>query len=206
VIDTGVGMTPEVAARALEPFFTTKEVGKGTGLGLAQVYGFARQSGGQVQIETAPGAGAAVSIFLPVAAAEAEPYAPQETPEPRALEAGKTVLLVEDDEGVRQVAESLLAELGCSVVTADDGPEALRLLEHAHQVDLLLTDVVMPGGMSGVELAQTARQTRPDLKVLLSTGYAGERLDEAANQGWSVLRKPYQAEELSQAVKQALAS
>jgi PAS domain S-box-containing protein len=206
VIDTGVGMTPEVVARALEPFFTTKEVGKGTGLGLAQVYGFARQSGGQVQIESAPGAGTAVNIFLPVAAAATEPSAPQETPEPRALEAGKTVLLVEDDEGVRQVAESLLTELGCSVVTADDGPQALRLLEHAPQVDLLLTDVVMPGGMSGVELAQTARQTRPDLKVLLSTGYAGERLDEAANQGWSVLRKPYQAEELSQAVKQALAS
>ena len=206
VIDTGVGMTPEVAARALEPFYTTKEIGKGVGLGLAQVYGFARQSGGQVQIESAPGAGTAFSIFLPVAPAAAEPATPQTTPEPRALEAGKTVLLVEDDEGVRQVAESMLTELGCSVVTADDGPEALRLLERAPQVDLLFTDVVMPGGMSGVELAQTARQTRPDLKVLLSTGYAGERLDEAANQGWSVLRKPYQAEELSQAVKQALAS
>jgi len=206
VIDTGVGMTPEVVARALEPFFTTKEIGKGTGLGLAQVYGFARQSGGQVQIESSPGAGTAVSLFLPVADAAAEPASPEETPEPRALEPGKTVLLVEDDEGVRQVAESLLAELGCSVVTADDGPEALRLLEHAPQVDLLLTDVVMPGGMSGVELAQTARQTRPDLKVLLSTGYGGERLDEAANQGWSVLRKPYQADELSQAITQALVS
>ncbi len=206
VIDTGAGMTAEVAARALEPFFTTKDIGKGTGLGLAQVYGFARQSGGQVQIESAPGAGTAVSLYLPVAIAAAEPATAQETPEPRALEPGKTVLLVEDDAGVRQVAESLLTELGCSVVTADDGPEALRLLEHAPQVDLLLTDVVMPGGMSGVELAQTARQTRPDLKVLLSTGYGGEQLHEAANQGWSVLRKPYQAEELSLAVKQALAS
>jgi PAS domain S-box-containing protein len=230
VIDTGVGMAPEVAARALEPFFTTKEIGKGAGLGLAQVYGFARQSGGQVQIESTPGAGTSVSIFLPVASAAAEPATAPETPqealqemlqetlqetrlealeeapEPRALEAGKTVLLVEDDEGMRQVTESLLTELGCSVVTADDGPEALRLLEHAPQVDLLLTDMVMPGGMSGVELAQTARQTRPDLKVLFSTGYAGEPLDEAANQGWSVLRKTYQAEELSQAVKQALAS
>ena len=206
VIDTGVGMSAEVAARALEPFFTTKEIGKGTGLGLAQVYGFARQSGGQVQIESAPGFGTTVSIFLPAAAELAEPVEPEARPELRMLEPGKTVLLVEDDAGVRQVAESLLTELGCSVVTADDGPQALRMLEHASKVDLLLTDVVMPGGMSGVELAQTARQTRPDLKVLLSTGYGGEQLDEAANQGWSVLRKPYQAEELSHAVKQALAS
>jgi PAS domain S-box-containing protein len=206
VVDTGVGMAPDVAARALEPFFTTKEMGKGTGLGLSQVYGFARQSGGQVQIETAPGSGSAISIFLPeadAAAVQAPEAASNDLP---VLETGKTVLLVEDDEGVRQVAESLLTELGCSVVTADDGPEALRLLEHAPQVDLLVTDVVMPGGMSGVELAQTARQSRPDLKVLLSTGYAGDRLEEAANQGWSVLRKPYQAKELSEAVKQALVS
>jgi PAS domain S-box-containing protein len=206
VIDTGVGMTAEVAARALEPFFTTKEAGKGTGLGLSQVYGFARQSGGQVQIETEAGAGAAISLFLPAADAAVEAEAHPASDEARPLETGKTVLLVEDDEGVRQVAESLLTELGCSVVTADDGPGALRLLEHAHQVDLLVTDVVMPGGMSGVELAQTARQTRPDLKVLLSTGYAGDRLEEAANQGWSVLRKPYQAKELSDAIKQALVS
>ena len=206
VIDTGVGMSAEVASRALEPFFTTKEAGKGTGLGLAQVYGFARQSGGQVQIETEPGAGAAISLFLPAAATSAETDTPPVSDDLRPLETGKTVLLVEDDEGVRQVTESLLAELGCSVVTADDGPGALRLLEHAHQVDLLVTDVVMPGGMSGVELAQTARQTRPDLKVLLSTGYAGDRLEDAANQGWSVLRKPYQAKELSDAIKQALVS
>jgi CheY-like chemotaxis protein/nitrogen-specific signal transduction histidine kinase len=204
VIDTGVGMSPEVAARALEPFFTTKEIGKGTGLGLAQVYGFARQSGGQVQVESAPGAGTAVSIFLPCAAAEAEPAPLPEALEPRPLEPGKTVLLVEDDEGVRQVAESLLTELGCSVVTADDGPEALRLLEHAPQVDLLLTDVVMPG-MNVSVFAAKARALRPGLPVLYMSGY--ERLGAPA-ESWPhlehVIAKPFSRAALLARVSQAL--
>jgi PAS domain S-box-containing protein len=205
VVDTGVGMEAEVVSRALEPFFTTKEIGRGTGLGLAQVYGFARQSGGHVRIESRPGQGTKVSLYLPAAEALADGSDADGEAEARPLERGKTVLLVEDDTGVRAVAETLLVELGCSVVTAGDGPHALRVLERSPEVDLLLTDMIMPGGMSGVELAQTALLTNPELKVLLSTGYADESREGVAEHGWSVLRKPYQAEELSEAVRAALA-
>jgi signal transduction histidine kinase len=205
VVDTGMGMAPDVAARALEPFFTTKEVGKGTGLGLAQVYGFARQSGGGVEIESALGKGTAVSIYLPLVEAEATASAGAAAEEAAlALQPGARVLLVEDDVGVRTVAENLLLELGCQVVTAGDGPSALATLEQTPNLDLLMTDIVMPGGMSGVELAEQARSRRPELKVLLSTGYAGELLNGEADHGWPVLRKPYRTEQLSDAVRRAL--
>jgi signal transduction histidine kinase/CheY-like chemotaxis protein len=206
VIDTGAGMTPDVVARALEPFFTTKDVGQGTGLGLAQVYGFARQSDGGVRIESAEGRGTTVSIYLPLAEAPeivAEPEDSAGTAEE--TERGRVVLLVEDDAGVRTVAENLLVELGCEVVTAGDGPAALKILGTAPKVDLLLTDMVMPGGMSGVELARAATAGRPALKVLLSTGYAPENLEDTADHGWEVLPKPYEAEQLSQAVRRSLA-
>jgi len=205
VSDTGVGMPPEVAARALEPFFTTKEVGKGTGLGLAQVYGFARQSGGGVRIDSRPGEGSTVSLFLPVSDADESAPEPQAPRDERPLERGKLVLLVEDDAGVRTVAENLLLELGCQVITAEDAAAALRILRTTPQIELLLTDVVMPGGMSGVDLAGEARRLRPELKVLLSTGYASDKLDEESRRTWEVLPKPYQADELSQAVRRALA-
>jgi CheY-like chemotaxis protein len=117
---------------------------------------------------------------------------------------GTRILLVEDDLGVRTVAESLLTELGCEVVTADDGPSALATLDRTPHLDLLMTDIVMPGGMSGVELAERAKTLRPDLKVLLSTGYAGELLNGEANHGWPVLRKPYHSEQLSDAVRRAM--
>jgi PAS domain S-box-containing protein len=205
VIDTGVGMSPDVAARAFEPFFTTKEVGKGTGLGLAQVYGFAKQSGGGVQIDSAPGQGSTVALYLPLTERPAD--APDAAPlrDERPLEKGRTVLLVEDDLGVRTVAENLLLELGCRVIAAEDGPSALAALEGNPEIEVLLSDIVMPGGMNGAALADAASQARPDLKVLLSTGYAGDSLPEGGAGRWPVLRKPYQAEELAQALRRLLA-
>jgi PAS domain S-box-containing protein len=205
VIDTGAGMAPEVAVRALEPFFTTKEIGKGTGLGLAQVYGFARQSGGGVKIESTPGEGSTVSVYLPIIEVET-PAAPAvaEPAAPAGIAGHRQVLLVEDDLGVRTVAENLLLELGCEVTTAEDGPAALALLDALPQLDLLMTDIVMPGGMSGVDLAKAAQARRPGLKVLLSTGYAGEALDAEPDGSWTVLRKPYRGEDLAVALRAAL--
>lgn len=205
VADTGSGMEPDVLSRALEPFFTTKEVGKGTGLGLAQVYGFARQSEGHVQLRSQPGEGTVVSLYLPLAEAGARVGDSDAPREARPVEQGKTVLLVEDDAGVRDIAEGLLVEMGCRVVVANDGPEALRVLEASPEVDLLLTDMVMPGGMSGVELAEAARRANPDLKVLISSGYSGDQADIAGEHGLAMLRKPYAADSLSQAVRRALA-
>jgi PAS domain S-box-containing protein len=204
VSDTGAGMPPEVLARALEPFFTTKEAGKGTGLGLAQVYGFVRQSGGGVKIDSAPGRGTTVALFLPRTTERPADAANAPARDERPLERGRSVLLVEDDAGVRTVAENLLLELGCRVETAGDGPTALARLQAGSPVDLLLTDIVMPGGMSGVELAAEARRLKPELRVLLSTGYAEGKLEAAEAADLPVLQKPYQAEELSQAVRRAL--
>ncbi|GGG19878.1 hybrid sensor histidine kinase/response regulator [Caldovatus sediminis] len=189
VSDTGSGMSPEARARAFEPFFTTKPVGKGTGLGLSQVYGVVRQLGGEVSIESAPGQGTTVLMRLPetspVAAAEpARTAAP--APAGGAAEArdggadtgaaaanGRSVLVVEDDRAVRDMASETLREAGWRVTEAPDGRAALALIEAGERVDLLFTDVVMPGGISGVELAEAARRMRPDLAVLLASGYAG---------------------------------
>lgn len=207
VEDTGAGMSSEVAARAFEPFFTTKEVGEGSGLGLAQVYGFARQSGGGAQIESEPGRGSRVSMFLPVATGPAAPAEPVQEPasqETDRSQAGRRVLLVEDDLGVRTVVENLLLEMGCDVVAAEDGPAALRILDSGAPFDLLLSDVVMPGGLSGVELANHAQAARPSLKVILSTGYAADHLDNVGERGWSILRKPFQGGALSRALRAAL--
>ncbi|MBC6982742.1 PAS domain S-box protein [Caulobacter sp. 17J80-11] len=203
VQDTGRGMTAEVAAHAFEPFFTTKEVGKGTGLGLAQVYGLVRQLSGTVTIDSAPGRGTTVRLYVPAAGgvAEAEPAA--ELEDARPLEKGCSVLLVEDDPGVRQVAEALLQDMGCEVVSAPDGPTALQRLEQAPEVKLLLSDVVMPGGMSGVDLADAVKARRPDLKVILATGYASDRL-EGAEGRWPVLHKPYDGRELRAELRRVL--
>ena len=206
VSDTGPGMTPEVLARAFEPFFTTKEVGKGTGLGLAQVYGFIRQAGGAATIDSRPGEGATVTLLVPAA----EEPAPVEVAPVEVLGAdavrGARVLLVEDDSAVRAVTESLLADLGCRVAAEADAPAALRRLETGEAFDLLLSDIVMPGGMSGVDLARLARASHPGLPILLTTGYAGERFVEGAGEvDWPVLRKPFRAEQLAVAVRDALA-
>ncbi len=207
VHDTGEGMDAEVVGRVFEPFFTTKEPGRGTGLGLSQVYGFARQSGGAVVIESAPGQGCSVRIYLPLAAV---PAAPDLTPEP-ATEAveppgpGRRILLVEDDVTVGDVVEAMLIDLGHAVLRAASAPEALVILKRGEPIDLMLTDVIMPGGKTGVDLAHEAVALRPALPVILSSGYTGDTLGPASAAPWPLLRKPYNAEVLGAAVDAAMA-
>ncbi len=197
VRDTGGGMSPEVMTQAFEPFFTTKDPGKGTGLGLSQVYGFARQSGGAATIESTPGRGTTVSLHL--RAAE-RPDAPHEAAvKPRSgPHDSLDVLLVEDDSSVAAIVETMLQDLGHRVTLADSAAPALALIETGGAFDLLLTDVVMPGGMDGVQLALRAVEVRPDLRVLLSSGYPRDALNETmAEARWPLLRKPYTKAELA---------
>jgi len=189
VADTGHGIPAEIRDRLIEPFFTTKPFGKGAGLGLSQVYGFAAQSRGALTIESQPGEGATFTIYLPtvkglVADDSTEVSAP-------------LVLLVEDDPVVANLAEELLDELGYRVLVAHSGSEALNLIMSREDVQVLFSDVVMPGGMTGVELAQKARLRRPELPVLLTTGYS-ETVTRACE--FPLLPKPYQLNELSAAL------
>ncbi|MFC7478604.1 response regulator, partial [Dankookia sp. GCM10030260] len=184
-----------VLARAFEPFFTTKEPGRGTGLGLAQVYGFARQLGGHVAVESRPGRGTAVTLYLPVTAElEAKPRSTEG--DARGIVAtvsSATVLVVEDETAVRDTTAEMLREGGWRVLVAADAREALSALEAGEAVDVLFSDVVMPG-MNGVELVPAARRLRPGLPVLLTSGYAGAALDHEP--AFEVLPKPYERHEL----------
>ncbi|WP_248312286.1 PAS domain S-box protein [Bosea sp. BK604] len=199
ISDTGEGMSAEVQQRAFEPFFTTKGVGSGTGLGLSMVYGFARQSGGHVQLYSELGRGTTVRLFLPAAAGlrggVGEPGGEADAPAgPRGHEC---ILVVEDDARVRRVAVARLEDEGYRVIEAGNGAQALTALAEHPEIELLFTDIVMPGGMLGDELAKEARALRPDLKVLFTSGYAepslaGRELDEGS---W--LKKPYTARELA---------
>ncbi|MFZ3007745.1 MAG: PAS domain S-box protein [Phenylobacterium sp.] len=204
VADTGPGMAPEVMQRAFEPFFTTKDVGKGTGLGLAQVYGFMSQCGGAVTIDSAPGEGATVTLYVPAIDAVPTVEVVRE-PTDDSWAAGAAILLVEDDAAVRAVTESLLQEMGCEVTTDVDGPSAMARLKTGQAFDLLISDIVMPGGMNGVELARWTHIQRPGLPIVLTTGYAGDQFaGGSAEITWPVVRKPFRAEQLSAAVRDAL--
>lgn len=199
VTDTGTGMPPDVAARAFDPFFTTKPTGKGTGLGLSQVYGFARRSGGSVAIASEVERGTTVSMYLP-----RSPVAPAQAAQPSAEQMGgrqETILIVEDNPDVRAVAVMLLEQLGYRTVTADSGPAALHMLGTDPRVDLVFTDVVLPGAFDGLALAQSLGALRPDLPVVLTTGYA-KRLDD--DPGFPVLRKPYDIAALARVVREAI--
>lgn len=193
IADTGAGMPAEVMNRAFEPFFTTKGPGQGTGLGLSQVFGFMRQLGGHVAIRSQPGRGTMVSLFLPLMAGVA-PSLPQPRPgNSRAAVvavASATVLVAEDDNQVREVAAEMLRDAGFRVLAASDGRQALALLVRGEAVDVLFTDVVMPGGLSGVELARRARALRPEIGVILASGYAAEALGGDAPE-FELLAKPY---------------
>ena len=200
VSDTGKGMDNETIARAFEPFFTTKPPGQGTGLGLSQVYGFAKQSGGHVKIYSEVGHGTTVKIYLPrrtKEAAEADVTAAFPLPEG---DVGETILVVEDDEQVRLISADTLRDLGYHVLEAADGPSALRVIEQGNKIDLLFTDVVLPGGMTGADVAAAARNLRPALKVLFTTGYARNaiihhgRLDK----GVHLLTRPFSLADLAE--------
>ena len=197
VSDNGAGMPPEVIARVFEPFFTTKAVGKGTGLGLSQVYGFARQSGGAAQISSTVGRGTEIKLYLPprdAAAAIAGEVGPEAA---RPMAAGRRLLLVEDDVSVAVVALELLVGLGLEVRSVENAPQALDLLKR-EKFDMMLSDVVMPGGMTGIELARMCGRDYPDMRVVLTSGYAGEDVDAAlADAPWPFLRKPYSGEQLA---------
>ncbi len=207
VTDTGCGMDAETLAHAFEPFFTTKDVGKGTGLGLATVYGIVTQLGGQVRVESQPGAGSAFRVYLP-----AEPGAPEPPGDPalpRAPTRGRaeTILLVEDEAELREVLLEQLEALGYGVLAAGGPDEALALARrHAGPIGLLLTDVIMPGG-NGRDLARALRADRPDLRVLLMSGYSADVLARPGGDvGLRLLDKPFTLETLSAALREVLSS
>ena len=205
VIDEGEGMTPEVMRRATEPFFTTK--GPGTGLGLAMVHGFVQQSRGRLEIDSAPGAGTTVRMVFPVADGAAD--APGSAPAPAATaeeEAARPrILVVEDNEDVRELAETMLGAAGYAVVSASSGERALELLDGEKNIDLLFTDVIMPGGMNGLQLAERVRERRPDTPILITTGYMEELPSSTGpTQPLGVLSKPYRQEELLSRVRAIL--
>ena len=196
--DTGIGMAPDVLAQAFEPYFTTKEAGLGSGLGLSQVYGFAKQSGGTATIDSTPGKGTSIKLLLPRATSIAGlARAPSQT-ESVIETASARILFVEDDAEVAEVTAELLRDIGYQPVGARDGDGALAALERDPTIELVLSDIVMPGRMSGLELAQILRKRRPELPILLATGYS----DAAANArgDFSILRKPYEIHQLSQAI------
>ncbi len=203
VHDTGEGMDAATLARVFEPFFTTKEPGKATGLGLSQAYGFARQSGGVATVDSAPGKGSSVCLYLPLVAASASPAARAADP-PADDFGGLRVLLAEDDVQVAELVEALLRDLGHEVVRAAEADSALRILRAGTPVDLLLTDLIMPGDRTGVDLAREAVAMRPGLPVILSSGYTGEALSAAEDAPWPLLRKPYGADALAAAISDVL--
>ncbi len=209
VKDNGPGMPAHVLEQAFDPFFTTKPVGKGTGLGLSQVYGFAAQSGGAVHIESAPGKGTDVRIYLPKAEGpvEAQPTPTQAGATDLRSRAGETVLLVEDDADVLNLSSSIVEELGYTVLTATDATAALSLLDAHAEIKLLLTDIVLPGGMDGRQLADEAARRRPGLKVLFASGYSRETIihNGRLDSGISLIAKPFAFNDLAARIKQALA-
>jgi signal transduction histidine kinase/ActR/RegA family two-component response regulator len=203
--DTGIGMSADVLSRAFEPFFTTKGNGDGSGLGLSQLYGFVMQSGGHVTLDSEPGRGTTVTIYLPHATQVSEQ--PQAEPlEPTRIKGAETVLVVEDDADVLDVAVATLTDLGYRILLAYNGLEALQILERDEPIDLLFTDIVMPSGISGVQLAREARRLRQDIKVLLTSGYTTQTLAQeyGANKEYQIITKPYRQSELAEHVRRAL--
>ncbi|HET7306542.1 MAG TPA: ATP-binding protein [Gammaproteobacteria bacterium] len=206
VIDTGEGMSPEVQSRVFEPFFTTKEIGKGSGLGLSMVYGFVRQSNGHVGIESEVGRGTGIHLYLPWAEPPAAMETPDSVPQSSGLESA-TVLVVEDDPHVRPVVVELVREIGHTTVEAANGPRALKLLDERSDIDLVFTDIVMPGGVSGIDLAREARRRRPEIAVLLTSGFAAKPFEQGRDSAkeFRMIRKPYRRDELIRAIDAALA-
>ncbi len=205
VTDTGAGMRPDVAARAFDPFFTTKPRGEGTGLGLSMVYGFVRQSGGRVLIDSQEGAGTTVTLYLPRFMGEIEEQAAEDEAKP-GPSAGETVLVIDDEETIRELIRDVLEEAGYTVLEAFDGPSGLEVMQSRAVVDLLITDVGLPGGVNGRQVADAARLKRPDLKTLFITGFAESAAvsSDQLGPGMEVITKPFAMSVLAQKVREML--
>jgi PAS domain S-box-containing protein len=207
VSDNGVGMTPDVLARAFEPFYTTKPMGAGTGLGLSMIYGFARQSGGVVRIHSEAGKGTAISIYLPrqdsVEAAAELPPERVRSPQP---EQGTTVLLVDDEPDIRLLVAEVLEDQGYTIIQGEDAAAGLKVLQSNTRIDLIITDVGLPNGLNGRQLADAAREVRPDLKVLFITGYAENALIRHGHLAadMHIMVKPFGIEELAGKVSELI--
>src|SRR6202012_3695749 len=208
VSDTGTGMTPEVIARAFDPFYTTKPIGQGTGLGLSMVYGFAKQSGGQFRIYSEVGKGSMICIYLPRYFGEgeadempAEPVKPEEH-----NSAGKAVLVVDDEVIIRMLIVDVLTELSYEAIEAHDGPSALKIIEDRSKFDLLITDVGLPNGMNGRQVADAARSKQPDLRIMFVTGYAENAVvgNGHLEPGMHVMTKPFSIDEMGRRIREIM--
>jgi CheY-like chemotaxis protein len=198
-------MDPEVAARAFEPFFTTKEVGKGTGLGLSQVYGFIKQSGGHITVDTKLGSGTTFRLYIPRCdQATATRNGGEESKATAPPTGNETVLVVEDSPEVLELARTAISDLGYHVLSASDGPSALDIIEHNPRIDLLFSDIVMPGGMNGFDLISKARAIRGELKALVASGYANVHRPGSDRPNVPLLLKPYRRDDLAKSIRQAL--
>jgi PAS domain S-box-containing protein len=202
VSDTGAGMPDDILARVFEPFFTTKEVGKGSGLGLSQVYGFARQSGGHISIESTLGEGTAVCLYLPWTERLGAPASEEAPKTPSTVKATRTILIVEDNDELRELATQLVEALGYSTCSASTGAEALSILAKNSKIGILFTDVLMPGGMNGFELAAETRRSRPEIAILLTSGFPGNLLAVAQQNGdFEMIAKPFTQADLAAALE-----
>ncbi|HEX7719699.1 MAG TPA: ATP-binding protein, partial [Woeseiaceae bacterium] len=208
ISDTGAGMAPEVIERVFEPFFTTKADGMGSGLGLSMIYGFAKQSGGHVMVYSEVGHGTTVRLYLPRATSSPEPPAPDVDRMPECPDGNEAILVVEDDTAVRKLVVANLGQMGYQVLEAADGAAALELLRSGADIDLLFTDVILPGGMNGRELADESRSLRPALRVLFTSGYTRNSIVHQGklDEGVHLLSKPYRREELSRKLREVLGS
>jgi CheY-like chemotaxis protein len=208
VTDSGTGMSPETVERAFEPFFTTKDVGRGTGLGLSMVYGFMKQSGGHVKIYSELGHGTSIKLYFPSSSGVAPEKAVQEPGFGRRIDPGghETILVVEDDAPVRNLAVTALRSLGYKVREAEDGRIALDILSSEQHIDLLFTDLVMPNGISGQELLRRMRERVPNIKAIFASGYSESFIHgrDDSIQGVPLLSKPYRKKELAELVRQVL--
>jgi PAS domain S-box-containing protein len=206
VTDTGVGMPPEIVERAFEPFFTTKDVGRGSGLGLSMIYGFAKQSGGHLKLYSEVGHGTTVRLYLPREQAAADAPVASKPVHAETPRGGEIILVVEDDADVRTFVTGQLRDLGYRVIEAGDGAQAKKILESDKAVDLLLTDVVMPGGMTGRQLAESVQTVRPQLKTLFTSGYTENSIVHQGklDPGVNFLPKPYRRRDLALKVREVL--
>lgn len=206
ITDTGEGMPEEVRKKVFEPFFTTKETGKGTGLGLSMVYGFTKQSGGYAAVYSELGKGTTINLYLPRHTMAGEAISGAGNPAHMPVGKGELILAVEDDDRVRRLTITRLKELGYRVLEASDGATALDLLENEPDIDLVFTDLVMPGGMSGYELAEQVRRRWPAIRILLTSGYAEEGIngEKLMAENLQLLRKPYRQSDLAQSLRKVI--